>query len=430
MNWLLKEYRLFRSCSRDMRLLLLTNMVYALVLPVIEIFVAAYVMRNSRDVSKVVIYQLAIYAATPLAFLINGYLLGRMSVYRLYSLGMLLSGASMLVMMSSNVITPLDIAGSGLMMGVSTGLFWANRGFLTLSTTTDENRNYYYGLEQFVYTVTSVAVPVAIGWFIVATARNDWFGGVINHAYRIVAFAVCGLTVVASIIVHRGNFSNPPKTRFVYFRFHPLWYKLLLLSVLKGLAQGYFVTAPAMLIMKLVGQEGTLGTVQAAGGLISAVILYFVGRTCGPRHRLLVFTVGLVLFAVGSVINAVLFSGTGVLIFMACLLLAKPLLDVAYYPIQMLVIDIVSKIEGRNQYAYIFNCEFALFLGRLLGCSLFIGLAYFVSDVAALKYALPLIAAVQLLSIGVTKAALAEVDTTDKRLPQPIDPVLIQGVAP
>ena len=124
MNWLRKEYGLFKSCSRDMRILLLTNMVYAFVLPVIEIFVAAYVMRNSREVSKVVIYQLAIYTATPLAFLINGYLLGRTSVYRLYSLGMLLSGASMLVMMSSNVITPLDIAGSGLMMGISTGFFW------------------------------------------------------------------------------------------------------------------------------------------------------------------------------------------------------------------------------------------------------------------------------------------------------------------
>ena len=29
MNWLRKEYGLFKSCSRDMRILLLTNMVYA-----------------------------------------------------------------------------------------------------------------------------------------------------------------------------------------------------------------------------------------------------------------------------------------------------------------------------------------------------------------------------------------------------------------
>lgn len=430
MNWLAKEYGLFRSCSRDMRLLLLTNMVYALVLPVIEIFVAAYVMRNSHEVSKVVIYQLAIYSATPLAFLVNGYLLGRTSVYRLYSLGMLLSGVSMLVMMSSNVITPLDIAGSGIMMGISTGLFWANRGFLTLSTTTNDNRNYYYGVEQFAYTVTSVGVPVAIGWFIEGTARNSWFGGAINHAYRIVAFGVCGLTILASIIVHRGNFPNPPRTRFIYFTFHRLWYKLLSLSILKGLAQGYFVTAPAMLIMKLVGQEGALGTIQAAGGVISALVLYAVGRTAKPKHRLLIFTIGLVLFAVGSTVNAILFSAVGVLIFMGFLLLAKPLLDIAYFPIQMLIIDIVSRIEGRNQYAYIFNCEFALFVGRLLGCGLFIALARFVSDTAALKYALPVIAAIQLLSIWFTRSALSQVDALEGKPSLLLDPLLIQAVAP
>jgi YQGE family putative transporter len=430
MNWFVNEYRLFRSCPRDMRILLLTNMVYALVLPVIEIFVAAYVMRNSREVSKVVTYQLAIYAATPLAFLINGYLLGRMSVYRLYSLGMLLSGASMLVMMSSNVISPWDIAGSGMMMGISTGLFWANRGFLTLSTTTDQNRNYYYGLEQVVYTVTSVGVPVAIGWFIEETAHHSWFGGVVNDAYRIVAFGVLGLTVIASIIVHRGHFSNPPKTKFIYFRFHPLWNKLLALSVLKGLAQGYFVTAPAMLIMMLVGQEGALGTIQAAGGLISAMVLYAVGRAAKPQHRIGVFSFGLILFTLGTLVNAVLFSATGVLIFMACLLLAKPLLDIAYFPIQMLVIDIVSRIEGRNQYAYIFNCEFALFLGRLSGCILFIALARYVSDIAALKFALPVIAVLQLLSIPVSRSALAQASTLESGPAQIVDPVLIQTVAP
>ena len=76
MNRILREYRVFAAQPRSMRILLITNIVYALVLPVLEIFVAAYVMRNSHDVSKVVTYQLAIYAATPLAFLCNGYLLG------------------------------------------------------------------------------------------------------------------------------------------------------------------------------------------------------------------------------------------------------------------------------------------------------------------------------------------------------------------
>src|ERR1035437_5211712 len=76
MNQLRKEFEVFLRCSRSMQVLMVSTMIYALVLPVIEVFVAAYVMRNSHAVSKVVTYQLSIYAATPLAFFLNGKLLG------------------------------------------------------------------------------------------------------------------------------------------------------------------------------------------------------------------------------------------------------------------------------------------------------------------------------------------------------------------
>lgn len=400
-NRLAREYRVFLKCPRDMRVLLVTNMIYAFVLPVIEIFVAAYVMRNSHDVSKVVTYQLAIYAGDPFAFWLNGVLLGRISIKRLYSVGMLLSALSMLVMMASTVISPMAIAVSGLLMGIASGLFWANRGFLALSTTNDENRNYYYGVETFFLTITSVAVPAAIGWFIEATGKYGWVGGNRNNAYRIVALCALALTVAASMVISRGHYRNPPRTQFVFFRFHSLWKKMLSLAALKGLAQGYLVTAPAMLIMMLVGQEGTLGLIQAAGGIVSALVLYVVGRASKPEHRVPVFAVGLVLFAAGSLVNMILFNATGVLIFMACLVLAKPILDLAYFPIQLLIVDTVSAIEQRNEYAYIFNHEIGLFAGRLFGCGIFLILSVNISHIAALKYALPIIAIMQIASIWV-----------------------------
>ena len=86
---------------------------------------------------------------------------------------------------------------------------------------------------------------------------------------------------------------------------------------------------------------------------------------------------------------------------MGRLVLAKPMLDLAYYPIQLQVVDAVSLIEKRSEYAYLFNHEFGLFLGRLLGCGLFLAFAYWGSGIAALKYALPVIALFQLLSIRV-----------------------------
>ena len=401
MNRLRKELEVFKSCSRSMQILMVSNMMYALVLPVIEIFVAAYVMRNSHAVAKVVTYQLSIYAATPLAFYINGKLLGRVGAKHLYAAGMLLSGVAMMLMMQLSILTPIGVATSGFTMGLATGVFWANRGFLALTATNNDNRNYYYGVENFIACLASVAVPALIGLFISGTSLYGWLGGVANRAYHIIAMVVFGLTIVASVILERGDFRNPKHARFVFFHFHPLWWRMLQLALLKGLAQGYIVTAPAMLIMLLVGQEGTLGTTQAIGGVFSALLMYLAGRLAAPKHRIFVFSAGLLLFFVGAVTNTLLFSAVGVLIFIGCLLLAKPLLDLAYYPIQLQVVDVVSHLEGRNEYAYIFNHEFGLFLGRALGCCLFLGIAFWGSGVAALKYALPVIALLQLLSIRV-----------------------------
>jgi YQGE family putative transporter len=415
MNRLTKEYRVFLAQPRATRILLLTNAVYALVLPVIEIFMAAYVMRNSHDVSKVVTLQLAVYAGDPVAFFVNGILLGRVAVKRLYAAGMVLSSIALLIMMSSNVITAADIAVSGILMGTASGLFWANRGYLALSTTNDLNRNYFYGFETFFSTVSAVVVPAAIGWFIAAGANHAWARSNRNDSYRIVAVCSVVLTVISSVIIHFGTYENPPKTRFLYLRFNRLWNKMLGLASLKGLAQGYLVTAPAMLILLLVGQEGTLGVIQAIGGIASSIMVYTVGRVTKPKHRVWVFASGLLLFALGSMVNAALFNATGVLIFMACLILGRPAMDVAYFPIQLLLTDTVAAMEGRNHYAYIFSHEIGLFAGRLVGCGLFILLAIYVSHTFALKYALPLIAIVQLASIWVAKDLLLSVSKVHRK---------------
>lgn len=407
MNRLRREYQLFLSYPHDMRVLLVTNLIYAFVLPVIDIFVGAYVKRNSDDVRMVMLYQMAVYTGIPLTFLINGFLLQHVNIKRLYSAGMLLSGISMAVMMSLGKLDLVGVGVAGFLMGMSFGLFWANRDYLALSTTTDNNRNYYYGLETFFYTNTYVIVPFAIGWFIESTGTRGWFGGDRNTAYQIVTLVVFLLTIFASIVVHRGHFVNPPPSPFVYFKFHWLWNRMQLLAILKGIGQGYMVTAPAMLIMQLVGQEGALGTIQAAGGVLSAFLLYFIGRNTGPAQRIVIFTAGLLLFALGGLINAALFSAAGVLAFMICLLLARPLHDIAYFPIQMQVIDTVATIEHRNKFAYIFSQEFGFYIGRFAGCMLFILLASQISDTFALRYALLLIGIMQLLSIPVARRIIA-----------------------
>ncbi|MEI6412283.1 MAG: MFS transporter [Bacteroidota bacterium] len=407
---LTNEIRFFNTHPLGMRMLLLTNLIYALVMPIVELFVGAYIMRNSSDISLVVIFQLAVYTGIPLTFMINGFLLNKFPIARLYSLGMLLSGVSMFAMMSLHELDTIGVFFAGLIMGLSYGFFWANRDFLALNTTHDANRNYYYGIETFFYTMTGIVVPLAAGTFIAATEKNGWFSGNVNMAYYILTAAVFCLSVFASVLVHRGQFQNPTKAPFLFLKFDKLWNKMLGLAALKGVAQGYIVTAPTMLIMSLVGKEGALGLVQGIAALMSAILLYALGRLTGPKHRLLIYLIGCTLFVVGALFNASLYSALGVILFVLCLLFARPLLDIAYFPIQLKVIDVVAAKEKRNEFSYIFNHELGLYVGRLFGCGLFIVLARYVSDYVALRYALLVIASVHFLGYFAMKGIVRDLD--------------------
>ena len=393
-----------------MRTLLITNMLYAFVLPVVELFVGTYIMRNSSELAYVIGYQLAVYTGIPLTFLINGFLLRVIPIKYLYSFGMLLSGISMAVMMSLKTLGLGGIITAGLIMGLSYGFFWANRDLLALNSTDDGNRNYYYGLESFFNTIGSVVVPFAVGCFLGASEDHGWFSGNLNSAYRIVTLAVFLLTISSSMVICRGSFSNPGKDRFIFFHFDRIWKKMMHLAFLKGIAQGYIVMAPSMLIMTLVGNEGDLGTVQSISAIITAFILYILGRFTLPKDRIWIFSSGLLLFALGGVVNSIMYSATGVLIFMLCLVLGRPLMDLGYFPIQLRVIDYVSQKEGRGSYSYILVHEFGLYAGRSFGCGLFIAMTLIFSDTFALRYALLVIGCLQLLSIVISSDITKNLD--------------------
>lgn len=404
----MKELRLFFSQPRDTQILLITSLIYAFVLPVVDIFVAAYIMRNSSEVGQVVLYQLMVYTGIPLTFWANGFLLKLIRPNYLYSFGMLLSGVSMFIMTSLPELNIQGIAVAGLIMGMSFGFFWSNRDYLVIVSTTDTNRNYYYGVETFFNTLTFVIVPVVVGLFISNASTYTWLSGV-NDAYRIVIYIIIVLTILASLVIGRGKYAKPDMPRFVYFRFHPVWIKMLWVALGKGLVQGFIVTAPAMLIMKLVGEEGALGIAQSIGSLVTALLMYVIGRNLKPEKRLLVYAVAVLLFVVGSLINSIFFSYYSVLAFLLFMIIARPLFDLAYFPIQMRVIDCLSRIEKRNEYAYIFNHECGLYAGRLLGCGTFILLAFYVSDNAALIITLPLVTLLQAATYFLVKSMLKDV---------------------
>jgi MFS transporter, YQGE family, putative transporter len=396
------ELKVFLSYPRNMRVLLITNFVYSFISPMISTFAGAFLMRRTHnDLKAPIFYQLMQYLGIPVAFLFNGWLLKRIRVSWLYSAGMLISGASMAWMTVQPDLTGGRIMLAGLLMGMASGFYWANRDFLIVESTTDSNRNYYYGLDSFLGITVGITMPLLLGAFI------SWYAGAHGPgigAYRILAGGVFLVTVLASVVIHRGEFDNPPSTRFVFFRFHPLWAKLQALAAVKGLSGGYTVMAPAMLTMVLIGKEGSLGIIQSSGALLTAVLFYVLGRTTGPKHRIAMYTIGMLLYAVATIPNAIFYNEVGALFFIIVLMLAQPMADMADNTVQILTIDTVAAIEGRSTYAYILNREFGYMVGRVSGLLLFLVIAYRISNTAALRYALLIIGFVQLLTVWIVRS--------------------------
>jgi len=375
------EFTFFKSQPQNIRSLLITNMMYALILPIIEIFVGAYIMRNTGNSSYVVIYQLCMYIGVVTTSVLNGVLLKVFKVNRLYSFGIILSAVSLMGMMFVQSLKIAELGIAGFALGASTGFFWTNRYLLTLTSTNDDNRNYFFGLESFFFSLWSIVVPLTVGAFLASVDGKTFFGRTfsVNMGYQVITVVVFFIAIGACIALSKGKFNNPTQKEFIYFKFHSLWRKLLALAGLKGMVQGFLVTAPAILVMRLVGNEGSLGLIQGVGGAATAILVYVLGRIAKPRHRMYIFGFGLFVFFFGTLVNGILFSAVGVVIFVLCKVVFQPLHDLAYFPTMMKTIDAVSKIEKRNEYAYIMSHEVGLFIGESgrHGALYFAGLLYF-----------------------------------------------------
>lgn len=410
------EIKFFLSQPNAVKTLLVTNLLFAMVLPIVEIFAGAYIMRNTGAASMVIVYQLCMYIGIALSAVVNGMLLKKINVKVLYSFGILFSAVALMIMMFIKQVNTTMICGTGFLLGLTTGFFWTNRYLLTLYSTNDEGRNYFFGFESFFFSFWNIVIPLAVGALLANVDGSVVFGHTLNlqNGYQIVTVCAMVISIVACLALSRGDFKQPESKNFFHIKFHKLWNEMLSLASLKGMVQGFLVTAPSILILKFIGGEGELGLIQGIGGALTAVIVYILGRVSKPQHRMVIFGTGLFVFFAGCLANSILFSAAGAYIFIICKIFFQPIHDLAYYPTMMKTIDTVSAIEKRDGYTYILSHELGLFAGRALGMLLFIVIAAVFSEDAALRYALLIVGGLQLISLPLAKHIIKVIDTDYK----------------
>ena len=217
----LNELAFFKSQPKEIRTLLVTNLLFAMVLPLIEIFAGAYIMRNTGSPSWVVVYQLCMYVGVVMSAMVNGLLLKWFKSSQLYTFGIIISAIALMVMMFIRSVTLPMLCATGFLIGLSTGFFWTNRYLLTLYSTNDENRNYFFGFESFFFSLWNIVIPIVVGAFLAYVDGRTIFGMTldVNAGYRVITMVAFVIAICACLVLSRGKFRSPESKNFFYLRY-------------------------------------------------------------------------------------------------------------------------------------------------------------------------------------------------------------------
>ena len=99
-----------------------------------------------------------------------------------------------------------------------------------------------------------------------------------------------------------------------------------------------------------------------------------------------------------SMLGFMKISFFGVVIMKIFQVAAEPIINVAFASTNLSDIEIASKSQHRDSYAYVFDNDIFMNLGRIAGGTLFILLNYLISPLGALKYVFIILGISQLVS--------------------------------
>jgi len=396
MNYFKREVSQFTSLSDSCRKLVVSNFIYSFVFIVLPFIANFFIFREFKDSQpeQVIPYQsiyfVGYYFSIPIGFLLNGFLLTRFKVNKLYIIGMMAEVFVIIPLFFLHLQTKPALFSIGMIMGVSSGLFWSNRHYMSIFVTENNNRNYVYGIENTLMNLAGLLSPLIFS-FLTGDAKSfsiqkyyPEFPEVIGH-YILAAFLILCITI-ASFNILNGKYHNPGMKRFFFIRYCSVWNKQRLMNILEGLTYGPLIVMPSFIFLIVLKDSSKLGLFQSLGTLAALIPLYLFARYSKPKHRILILLSAGAILLFGAINLAIYFNSFGAMTFMICSNIAFMLLYMPYLSIRMRAVNLSVPIDKRDEYAYLCDVEATLAIGRLSGLGIFMLIFTYGSQLLSLRY--------------------------------------------
>jgi len=370
--------------TRDARLVLVLNALYVAADALCSIFVGVYLWINSLELHVVCLHYLALYAVTPVVFILAGWYSQARDRLHVYRLGLFLHavyyGTILYLREDAARLAPL----LGGLLGVTWGLFWAGNNVFNYDVSGKGRREYYFGWLSAVSGAAQLFAPMLAGFFIefMPNGRAGY------HTLFALA-ALLYLTAMAlSLRMPPDKTPRPYHIRRALFpgKDQRDWRMVMLAAFTLAGAFSLFNVLLGIVMFIETGKEANVGLFASAQAMVGILIAYTVGRMVTPRtrRRAMLFST-CCLLAAGTIILW-RFNIYTVIAFGFLRSLAGPLFEIPHSSVRFDVIEQSAPAPGQH-IEYIAAWEAPLAVGRVLMVGFLIAL-YLLAGMVAVRIVL------------------------------------------
>lgn len=354
------------------RVLLLLGTLFIAGYTLSGMFVNVFIWKVDHSFVAIGWFNVSLYVSLPVGFLGAGYLATRMGELWMVRAGVVVLSVFFLTLLFLGQRSAHHVIWLGAFYGGGQGLYWYGFHVLTFDLTHRGNRARFNALAGVFATLVATIGPFWAG-FVLADGRH--YSG--YHLIFGVSLALFAALFAVSFRIRVQRVQEPLRLGQGFrLRKDPDWRALLAAQVVFGIREGVFAFLIGLLVFFVSKSEVGLGEYALWTGILSLMAFYLAGRVAARegRRRVALQLSGLCLAAVACVFLWRLTGGTMILygIVTACSL---PFVTVTLGVMQMNEID-ESHETARHRSAHLIAREMALGVGRVLGVSTFLFVAY------------------------------------------------------
>jgi len=356
------------NIQKDLLFLLIIGGLYSLGIFLSNTFVNVYFWKQSGEYHTIAIYNLAIYLAQPLTFILAGKLAKKIERIIVLRLGVIfLSLFFLSVLLIGEKVSTYNYM-LGTLLGIGYGFYWLAFNVLTFEITEPDTRDFFNGFLGVLQSFGGMIGPLLAGLVIANMTKNSGYTVIFT-----VSFILFVCAVICSFFLKRRQADGKFELVKVMKERHSNknWRRILYSHVFQGLREGMFLFVITIWVYVLTQSEFALGIFNFVLSGVS-IVFYFISIKFIKAHlrKKAILYGGIILYLA---IYIIIFdmTYTHLLIYAVIIGMAHPIINVPY-------VSMTYDVIGRARFAKEFRVEYIVVrelfanLGRVISILIFL----------------------------------------------------------